>query len=66
MPVMVRVNVPVGPFLCVLMVNTEDALPPDVSVTGFGLNEPVVLPGRPLTLKLTLPPKPPIEVRFTV
>jgi hypothetical protein len=65
-PVMVRGNVPEGPFLCVLIVNVDDPLPPGVSVTGLGLNEPVVLFGRPLTLKVTLPPKPLIEFRFTV
>ena len=47
------------------MVKVELPVPPLVSVTGFRLNELLVLLGRPLTLRLTVPANPLIEVRLT-
>jgi len=35
----------------------EDELLGEVTVTGFGLNVPLELPGRPVTVRLTLPLK---------
>jgi len=52
--VIVRVYVPGGVFLTVDIVSTEEP-PPGVTVTGLGLKEWLVLAGRPLTLRLTLP-----------
>jgi hypothetical protein len=62
-PVMVMVNVPVGPFLSVVIVNTDVPAP---LVTGFGLNEAEDLFGSPLTLRLTLPEKPLVELTLMV
>ena len=53
-PVIVRVYVPGGVFLTVVRDRTEEP-PPGVTVTGLGLKEWLVLAGRPLTLRLTLP-----------
>lgn len=53
-PIMVRLNVPVGVCLVVETVKTE--FPPPV-IDG-GLNVPVVFAGKPLTLKVTTPLNP--------
>jgi hypothetical protein len=53
-PVMVKVELPVGVLLAVVIVSVE--LFP--TLTEVGLNVPVALAGRPLTLKLIVPVKP--------
>ena len=49
-----------------LIVSIDDPVPPEARATGLGLKVPLVLLGRPLTLKLTLPLKLLTEFRFTV
>lgn len=53
-PVMVRVNIPLGVDLLVLTVRVDVPEP----VTEVGLNVPVARRGSPLTLKLTVPVNP--------
>jgi hypothetical protein len=53
-PLIVRVELPVGVLLAVVIVSVE-LLP---TLTDVGLNVPVALAGRPLTLKLIVPVKP--------
>jgi hypothetical protein len=53
-PLIVKVELPVGVLLAVVIVSV--ALPP--TLTDVGLNVPVALAGRPLTLKLIVPVKP--------
>lgn len=55
-PVTVSVLVPVGAFF-VLMIRVELPVMPAGIVTGFGLNLALANLGRPLMLRLTLPPK---------
>ena len=38
----------------------------EAPVDGFGLNVPVAPDGRPLTLRVTPPAKPPVRVMFAV
>jgi len=61
-PLMVRVKLPVGVLVAVAMVSVE-LLP---ALTEAGLSEAVAPAGRPLTLKLTEPVKPPIALVLTV
>jgi hypothetical protein len=61
-PVMVKVELPIGVLLVVVIVSVE-LLP---TVTEVGLNVPVVLAGSPLTLKLMEPVKPLVALVFTV
>ena len=63
---MVSVNVPVGPPRDAFTVKVEVLVPPPDSATGFGLNVPETLLGRPLTLRLTLPEKLFTDVSVTV
>ena len=65
-PVMVKVNVPVELFLAVVTVRVEVDEFGDVTVTGLGLNVPVLFEGRPVTLKLTEPLNPLVGARVTV
>ena len=65
-PTMVSVNGPVGPVFCDVTVSTDVPVPPAVRSTTGGLNEPVVLEGKPLTLRLTPPANPLSEVTVTV
>jgi hypothetical protein len=53
-PLIVKVELPVGVVLAVVIVSVE--LPP--TLTEVGLNVPVALAGRPLTLKPIVPVKP--------
>jgi len=53
-PLIVKVELPVGVLLAVVIVSV--ALPP--TLTDVGLNVPVALAGRPLTLRLIVPVKP--------
>src|ERR1700723_1698572 len=53
-PLIVKVELPVGVLLAVAIVSV--ALPP--TLTDVGLNVPVALAGRPLTLRLIVPVKP--------
>ena len=62
LPVIVRVNVPLGPPLIVFTVSTEDPEP----FTTVGLKEAAARFGRPLTLKFTVPEKPCPPVMLTV
>jgi hypothetical protein len=64
--VIVRVNGPVGPFPWVLTVSVEEPVPPAVRAAGLGLNDGEVLFGRPVTLRLTFPLKPLVELRVIV
>ncbi len=61
-PVMVKVDVPRAEFLFVLTVKIELDVPLALTVTGFELKLALVNLGSPLTLRLTLPLKPPDEV----
>ena len=63
--VMVSVTVPWGLLLLLAMVSVDAPVPPAARVTGLGLNDAVVLPGRPVTLSVTLPWKPFVDVRAT-
>lgn len=63
---MVSVKVPVGLPRGAVTVKVEVLVPPPDSNTGFGLNVPETLPGRPLTLRLTLPEKLFRDVSVTV
>ena len=65
-PVTVRVKLPVGPVRWAVMVKLDVPVPPAPRGTGLGLNAWLVLLGRPLTLRLTLPVKSLSEVRVTV
>jgi hypothetical protein len=53
-PLIVKVELPVGVVLAVVIVSVE-LLP---TLTEVGLNVPVALEGRPLTLKLIVPVNP--------
>ena len=53
-PLIVKVELPVDVLLAVVIVSVE-LLP---TLTDVGLNVPVALAGRPLTLKLIVPVKP--------
>jgi hypothetical protein len=53
-PVMVKVKLPVGVLLAVVIVSVE----PLPTLTGVGLNVPVALAGSPLTLNPIEPVKP--------
>jgi hypothetical protein len=53
-PLIVKVELPVGVVLAVVIVSVE--LPP--TLTEVGVNVPVALAGRPLTVKLIVPVKP--------
>ena len=59
---MVRVKLPVGVLEAVAIVSPE-LLP---ALTEEGLNVPVALAGRPLTLRVTEPVKPATAVVLTV
>ena len=59
---MVRVNVPTGPPRWVVIVRIEVAVPLAGSATGLGLNEPLVLVGRPLRVRFTFPLNPASDV----
>ena len=61
-PVMVRTKLPVGVLAAVVIVSVE-LLP---ALTEVGLNVPVALAGRPVTLKLTEPVKPATAAVLTV
>jgi hypothetical protein len=61
-PVIVRVDVPAGVELNVLMASVEDPNP--LMVTGLKL--PVAPAGNPLTLRFTVPENPPEAATFTV
>jgi hypothetical protein len=61
-PLMVSVKLPVGVLEVVATVSVE--LFP--ALTDVGLNVPVAPVGRPLTLRLTVPLKPPTAVVLTV
>jgi hypothetical protein len=63
---MVKVTVPGGVFLAVVTVKVEVDELGDVTVTGLGLNVPVLFEGRPLTLRLTEPLNPLAGARVTV
>ena len=65
-PLIVSVYVPVGALRFAVTVSVEVPVPPDVSVTGFGLNLLLVRLGRPVTLRVTAPLKPLADARFTV
>ena len=60
-PLIVKVELPVGVVLAVVIVSVE-LLP---ALTEVGLNAPVALAGRPLTLKLIAPVKPFIALVLT-
>ena len=59
---MVRVKLPAGVLLAVAIVSAE-LLP---ALTEVGLNVPMALAGRPLTLRVTVPVKPATAVVLTV
>src|ERR1700683_4139266 len=61
-PVMVRVELPMGVFDAVVTVSVELA----PALTEVGLNIPVALAGRPLRLKLIVPVKPLAAVVLTM
>jgi hypothetical protein len=61
-PVMVRVELPMGVLEAVATVSVELA----PALTEVGLNVPVALAGKPLTLKLIVPVKPLAAVVLTV
>ena len=58
-PVMVSVLLPVGVLALVVTESVDD------EVAGLGLKEPVALLGRPSTLRLTEPAKPPLGAIVT-
>ena len=60
-PVIVKGYVPTAVDRAVVTVNVDD-----VSVAGFGANEPAAPAGSPLTDKFTLSAKPPLLVIVTV
>ncbi len=61
-PVIVSVRVPVGVLDRVEIVSVEEPEP----VTDVGLNDALVREGKPLTLKVTVPPNPLMAVTVTV
>jgi hypothetical protein len=54
---MVITYFPPGDFLVVFTVRVDVAVPPELRVTGFGLNVPVLFAGKPVTERVTLPAK---------
>src|SRR5437588_648082 len=54
-PVIVSVEIPVGVLRWVVIVKVDVPVPPAVRLTGFELNELLVLFGKPVTLRVTLP-----------
>jgi hypothetical protein len=65
-PVMVRVKVPLEPPLSVVILKEELPEPFGGRVTDGGVKVPVVLLGKPLTDRLTLPLKLLREVSVTL
>lgn len=52
-PVIVSVDVPVDVLRWVVIVKVDVPVPPAVRLTGFGLNELLVLLRKPVTLRVT-------------
>jgi len=63
-PVIVNVKAPVGELL--LMLTFIVLLPEPPVIVAFGLNVALAPVGKPLTLKVTSPAKPPAGVDVTV